>query len=123
VNFGITRDPTSALLVAPGDPRVDQVRTATSAAFWFNERVLMRAYLDAIGKRLDAFHAPPEDQSPPVAAYLYDLADPGKLSHANANSFPIRGEYIPARWSCYGVATPIASRAGAAAKAVMSLKP
>ena len=108
--------------VERGHRRVWFVFAHFAAAFRFNERGLVLAYLDTIGRRLDEFHAPPDDQTPMVAAaYLYDLSDAGKLAHADAGTFRIRGESTPARWSCYGVASPIASRNGAAAKAVMSL--
>jgi hypothetical protein len=106
--------------VERGRARVWFVFAHFAAQFRFDERGLVLAYLDAIGHRLDEFHAPPDDQSPMVAAaYLYDLSDGGRLGRQDADTFPFAGKFTPARWSCYGTASAIPSRNGAAAKAVL----
>ena len=107
--------------VERGRPRVWFVIAHFAPQFRFDERGLVLTYLDAIGKRLDEFRAP-DDRSPGVAAaYLYDLSAAATVPQVNANTFPIIGKFTPARWSCYGTASPIPRRNDAAVRAVMGL--
>jgi hypothetical protein len=108
--------------VERGRSRVWMLFAHGSGPFRFDERRLLLAYLDTIGKRLDAFRAPPEDTSALVAAvFLYDLSNDQKLASARAATFPITEKYTPTRWTCYGVQSPIPERNGAATHAVMLL--
>lgn len=72
------------------------------------ELELMLAYLDRIGRRLDAVVVPASNRRyiEEAAAFLYDLSDPARLAAASADTFPI--EIAPVagslgRWGCYGV--------------------
>jgi hypothetical protein len=108
--------------VERGRPRVWVLFAHGSASFRFDERRLLLSYLDAIGKRLDAFKAPPDDTTAGVAAvFLYDLSNGQRLEAAKADGFPITEKYTPQRRSCYGTQSFVSARSGAATEAVMLL--
>jgi hypothetical protein len=93
--------------VERGRARVWVLMAHGSAAFRFDERKMLIAYLDTIGRRVDEFHAPPEDSTPYRAAvFLFDLSDPGKLAHSSAELFAIQNNYPPMTWTCYGTMSP-----------------
>jgi hypothetical protein len=88
----------------------------------FNERQLLLAYLDAIGTRLDAFRAPPDDNRATAAVvFLYDLSETHKLARAEADTFPISTNYLPEEWRCYGTSSVFPERNRAAIESLMRL--
>jgi hypothetical protein len=112
--------------------QVDAERGRSRAWFLFanfDERPLILAYLNAIGTRLDAFLAPPNDTRPTVAAvFLYDLSNRQKLAANAADSFPMprdfRSRGAPRggeEWTCYGTNSVFPERNRAATEAVMRL--
>jgi hypothetical protein len=93
--------------VERGRARVWVLLAHGSATFGFDERQLIIAYLETIGRRIDAFHAPLEDNTPNRAAvFLFDLSDPEKLAASSAQRFPIRNNYPAQTWTCYGTMSP-----------------
>ena len=75
-----------------GRPRVWLLLTHAVTRLREGEDIL--AYLDAVGTRKDSFvfeSRTPGRPLPPAAAYLYDLSDAGKLSRADAETFPLTG--------------------------------
>ena len=93
--------------VERGRARVWVLMTHGSGPFRFDERKMLIAYLDKIGRRVDDFHAPPGDSSPNRAeAFLFDLSDPGKLAQSSTERFGIQNNYPPMTWACYGTMSP-----------------
>ena len=93
-----------------------------SGAFSFDERQLLTAYLDTIGRRLGEFHPLTDDASPNQAAvFLYDLSDPERLASTSAEQFTIRDGDLPEEtWTCYGTMSPLGP-SERVVKAVMGL--
>jgi hypothetical protein len=76
------------------------------------EAELMLAYLEAIGRRVEAVERPGTSGRWVEAAmlYLYDLSDSDRLRAASAVDFPVPGGILSAPaspFACYGVAAPI----------------
>lgn len=68
---------------------------------------MLVAYLDSIGRRVDEFHAPPEDSTPNRAAvFLFDLSDTGRLAASSVEGFAIQNTYPAQTWTCYGTMSP-----------------
>jgi hypothetical protein len=94
--------------VERGRPRVWVLMAHGSGAFGFDERKLITDYLDAIGKRIGEFHAPPQDNSSRRAeAILYDLSNIEKLASSTADRFEVKNSYPPQTWMCYGTMSPL----------------
>lgn len=93
--------------VERGRARVWVLMAHGSGPFGFDERQMLVAYLDSIGRRVDEFHAPPEDSTPNRAAvFLFDLSDTGRLAASSAELFAIQNKYPPQTWTCYGTMSP-----------------
>ncbi len=90
-----------------GRSRVWILMAHGSGPFGFDERGMLLAYLETIGRRLDRFHAPPGDETPNRAeAALFDLSDPARLAATTAERFPLGDIPAPRTWTCYGTMSP-----------------
>jgi hypothetical protein len=93
--------------VERGHARLWVLMAHNSGEFRFDERKMLIAYLDTIGRRVDEFHAPPEDTTRNRAeVFLFDLSDPGKLAQSSTEQFGIQNNYPPMTWACYGTMSP-----------------
>jgi hypothetical protein len=75
------------------------------------ELIVMLAYLNTIGRRVDAMPIPGTTGRTVEAAYLYlyDLSDPERLRAATSEDFPIpegSASAPPGPFACYGVSLP-----------------
>ena len=94
--------------VERGRARVWVLMAHGSGPFGFDERQMLIAYLDLIGRRVDEFHAPLEDSTPNRAAvFLFDLSDTGRLAASSVERFAIQNKYPPQTWTCYGTMSPL----------------
>ena len=86
------------------------------------ERRPLLEYLDTIGTRLETYSRDPRPESTTASTlFLYDLADPARLSQASSADFAVPPVEDPSPWSCYGPmsALPGSEHAAAAALARM----
>jgi hypothetical protein len=91
-----------------GRARVWILMAHGSGPFGFDERQMLIAYLDSIGRRVDEFHAPPEDSTPNRAeVFLFDLSDTVRLGASSAERFAIQNKYPAQTWTCYGTMSPL----------------
>ena len=101
------RDLLRQIDVERGRPRVWILMAHGSGPFGFDERGLLLAYLETIGRRLDRFYEPPEDATRNRAeAALFDLSDPVRLAATSAERFPIGTVPPQQSWTCYGTMSP-----------------
>jgi len=93
--------------VERGRARVWILLAHGSGPFGFDELGMLLAYLETIGRRIEGFHSPAEDETLNRAeADLFDLSDPARLAATTAERFPIKNVPPPQTWTCYGTMSP-----------------
>lgn len=93
--------------VERGRARVWILLAHGSGPFGFDERGMLLAYLATIGRRIEGFHSPAQDETLNRAeAALFDLSDPARLAATSAERFPIKNVPPPQTWTCYGTMSP-----------------